>query len=422
MKYIVSFLLLPIVLTAEKINYQAPGKVRQTTFEACKVDLSPGEKYFTAKRQWQGCPTILCTPRGTLYAGWYSGGVGEGLLNYSILSRSKDGGFSWTREPLLVIDSLPEKRIQFLDCQFWLDPDGNFWYFWTQRDYNYPPSSPHHVSVWAIICSNPDAENLSWSKPRFITPGFLRSQPTVLNDGRWVLCAYEWIDKNYRYTESYDKGKSWYRRKGGRKHPTDFDETMLLEQKDGTLRMLARCRKSAGVLAESTSTDGGKTWNTALTAIPNPGSRFFIKRLRSGRILLVNNWHNKERICLSAALSEDDGKTWKHRLLLDNRRCSYPDAVQGKNDEIYIVYDNLRSSAKEILICRITEEDIIKGRRNYNLTVRDSYLGQIINKAPWHPELTDAEKALSERYRHISRNKDANKTKNNPENKEGVIK
>ena len=113
---------------------------------------------------------------------------------------------------------------------------------------------------------------------------------------------------------------------------------------------------------------------------------------------------------------------WKHRLLLDNRRCSYPDAVQGKNDEIYIVYDNLRSSAKEILICRITEEDIIKGRRNYNLTVRDSYLGQIINKAPWHPELTDAEKALSERYRHISRNKDANKTKNNPENKEGVIK
>ncbi|MEI3003711.1 MAG: hypothetical protein V8T87_03715 [Victivallales bacterium] len=27
------------------------------------------------------------TPRGTLYAGWYSGGVGEGLLNYSILSR-----------------------------------------------------------------------------------------------------------------------------------------------------------------------------------------------------------------------------------------------------------------------------------------------------------------------------------------------
>lgn len=64
MKYIVSFLLLPIVLTAEKIDYHAPGKVRQTTFEACKVDLSPGEKYFTAKRQWQGCPTILCTPRG----------------------------------------------------------------------------------------------------------------------------------------------------------------------------------------------------------------------------------------------------------------------------------------------------------------------------------------------------------------------
>ncbi|MEI3003712.1 MAG: hypothetical protein V8T87_03720 [Victivallales bacterium] len=144
----------------------------------------------------------------------------------------------------------------------------------------------------------------------------------------WALCAYEWIDKNYRYTESYDKGKSWYRRKGGRKHPTDFDETTSLRDA-GTLPEVSRC---AG---KNDLNRWGKTWNTALTAIPNPGSRFFIKRLRSGRILLVNNWHNKEKICLALR--------WK--II---KRCSYPDAVQVK---------------KIILHVRITEEDIIKGRR-----------------------------------------------------------
>lgn len=58
----------------------------------------------------------------------------------------------------------------------------------------------------------------------------------------------------------------------------------------------------------------------------------------------------------------------------------------------------MRHSHKEILICRITEEDIIKGptwlhnNTKYNLLSPDSYLGQIVNKGRQYPVLTDAGK------------------------------
>lgn len=385
----------------DKIDWLATGPVRQNCFTHCPVDFNPGEKYATRKREWQGCPTILRTPKGTLYAGWYSGGPGEGLLNYSLMVKSTDGGLSWSKEPLLVIDSLTDKKIQSLDIQYWLDPDGRFWYFWTQRDYNYPMRHPKHLSVWAMICDDPDAETLRWSKPFFVSPGFLRCQPTVLKDGRWILCAYDWVDEYYRYSESFDKGRTWYRRKAGKKYPgRTFDESMVFEQKDGTLRLLARCAKKTGFLIECFSRDGGKTWSDGkLSNIPNPSCRFFIKRLASGKVLLINNFDSNDRYQLGVALSEDDGKTWKHQMILDPRRCSYPDAVQAPGGEIFIVHDFSRGTFKEIMISRLTEQDIIVGLKKYALINADSFLKHIINKAPEKADLTPAEKALSDKFR-----------------------
>ncbi len=387
-----------------EVDLLAPGPVVQNSFTPCRVDFSPGEKYHTRKRQWQGCPTILRTPKGTLYAGWYSGGPGEGLLNYSLMVKSTDGGLSWSREPLLVIDSLTGKKIQSLDIQYWLDPQGRFWYFWTQRDYNYNHRDPRHLSVWAMICDDPDAPELKWSEPRFISPGFLRSQPTILKDGRWILCAYDWVDNYYRYSESFDQGKTWYRRRAGKKysgHAFAFDETMMFETGKGTLRLLARPCKGVGFLVESRSDDGGKTWSDGvLTDIPNPASRFFIKRLRSGNILMINNWNSRDRYDLTAAISTDDGKTWRYKLLLDPRRCTYPDAIEGADGELFIVHDFSRGDFKEILISRLTERDIMTGLNNNALASSNSFLRHIINKAPTPPELTPAEEELFDKYLH----------------------
>jgi hypothetical protein len=48
--------------------------------------------------------------------------------------------------------------------------------------------------------------------------------------------------------------------------------------------------------------------------------------------------------------------------LLDAREnVSYPDADQTPDGKIHVVFDRERISAKDILYCRFTEEDVIKG-------------------------------------------------------------
>ena len=87
-------------------------------------------------------------------------------------------------------------------------------------------------------------------------------------------------------------------------------------------------------------------------------------------------------------LSEDDGKTFPYKLRIDGRdQVSYPDAKQMEDGSIYITYDRERGAylhsmedvmkaAREILIARITEEDIINGA----LTSEGSFLQRVANK------------------------------------------
>lgn len=355
-----------------------------------RVDFSPGVEYTVRQRLWQGCPTILATRPGRLLAGWYSGGIREpSLRNYCLLAASSDRGLNW-QEPLLVIDGRPERNLQALDIQLWLDPCHRAWLFWTQRHYDLSlagrKADPRHLNTWAMVCTDPDAEQLAWSEPRFVAPGFLRCQPTVLQDGRWLLCAYDWTDDRYRYYESADEGQTFSPRQAGRKVPTPFDEAMILERRDGSLWLLARAR---GSLGQSFSRDGGKTWTDGEpAAIPNPSTRFFLRRLRSGRVLLINNHDSQRRCNLTAFLSEDDGKTWSSSLLLDGRETSYPDAVQAEDGVLHIVYDRGRTTFREIIHSRITEEDILAGR----LVDYDSYTGNIVSKAPVHPDVPEAER------------------------------
>jgi hypothetical protein len=66
---------------------------------------------------------------------------------------------------------------------------------------------------------------------------------------------------------------------------------------------------------------------------------------------------------LTALISDDDGKTWKFNILLDERNnVSYPDAVQAKDGRIFIIYDHDRYGKKEILMATITETDIKAGK------------------------------------------------------------
>jgi hypothetical protein len=127
--------------------------------------------------------------------------------------------------------------------------------------------------------------------------------------------------------------------------------------------MLART--TSGVM-QSTSTDHGKTWATPSLPpqINHPVARFHVRRLASGRILLIKHGDTIDthdgRSKLTAWLSDDDGFTWKGGLMLDERTgISYPDGFQAPDGSIYISYDRNRATDGEILFARFTEEDIL---------------------------------------------------------------
>ena len=135
---------------------------------------------------------------------------------------------------------------------------------------------------------------------------------------------------------------------------------MIIERRDGRLWMLIRT--GAGVLWESFSTDYGQTWSLGSpTAIINPGVRFFIRRLASERLLLINTPDPKLRKGLRAYVSDLQNETvFSEGLELDPRdRVSYPDAVQAPDGYIYAVHDHDRSGVGEILLDVFSEEEIL---------------------------------------------------------------
>ena len=344
--------------------------------EPCDVLMYPTDRrYAESIRLYQGCPTVAVTRGGRLFAGWYSGGTTEPHMdNYNLMVQSDDGGKSWSK-PVLVIPSDKPRCIHSLDIELWIDPDGRLWVFWVQERTR--PAEPGDELVtdgyafnldrvhgeWAVVCDDPDAERLSFTAPRRLDDGFLRCKPLVLSSGRWLNFNYDQTCDRYGYSVSEDKGKTWARRYGAVKVPTPFDEAMAVELKNGGIHMMARTARRFHALAETTSHDGGLTWNEArLSAFPDPSSRFFYSRTPSGRLLLVKNDHADQRCNMTAFLSEDDGKTWPFKALIDPRDgVSYPDA-DFHDGKIYLVHDCGRTAEREILLSVFTEDDIISGR------------------------------------------------------------
>ena len=100
--------------------------------------------------------------------------------------------------------------------------------------------------------------------------------------------------------------------------------------------------------------------------IRNPAARLFVRRLRSGVLLLVKHGpadRRTRREQLMAFVSDDDGRTWTGGLMLDEREdVTYPDGVQAADGTIYIIYDHQRTPAGEILMATFREEDVRAGK------------------------------------------------------------
>jgi len=348
---------------------------------SCEVFYKPEHtKFSEGIRMYQGCPTIAVTKGGRIYLGWYAGGLTEPHMdNYNLLVYSDDQGKSWSK-PLLIIPSSYEKQIHALDIQLFVDPEGALHVLWVQNNVSPDPevrpvSRPFQPLIfmdgymfhdfyhneWEVVCQNPDADEPVFSKPRYLYQGFLRCKPTFLENGDWLCFAYDQMTDRYGYSISQDQGKTFTHHYGAKKLNTYFDEAMAFQMEDGTVRMYAR--NGFGELAMCDSKDQGRTWTEAvMSGIVAADTRFYVKKLPSGRVLLIINEDRKIRKNMTLCLSEDDGKSWKYKTCIDAREgISYPDA-DYRDGRIYLTYDRGRTSEREIFFTSFTENDIIEKR------------------------------------------------------------
>lgn len=350
--------------------------------QAAHVDTSPGAEYADDKRIWQGIPGIERTDNGRLWAVWYSGGRTEEAGNYVLLATSSDNGETWSG-PKAVVD--PGVPLRAFDPTLWRDPQGRMRLFWAQSKERYDG----RAGVWISTSDNAGSASPSWSEPIRISNGVMMNKPTVLSTGEWLLPVSVWTgskpreydlgsEKGANVIVSSDEGKTWSLLGQAKIEDTTYHEHMIVERKDGSLWMLSRTKYG---VAESVSTDRGKTWSLGKPSeITNAASRFFIRRLSSGRLLLIKHTpvEDMARSHLTAYLSDDDGETWYGGLLLDEQmKVSYPDGVQAPDGTIYIIYDFERFDARQILMARFTEDDVKQGK----IARKGSRLKILVNQA-----------------------------------------
>lgn len=334
--------------------------------------------YDISTRRWHGCPTVEVTNGGRLIAGWSTGDKVEGEPgNYAVLSYSDDNGKTWKEFGYVNSEKSghPDKQTTVCDIQLWLDRETNTLYIF------YIASSTlskfeKNSAVWMISVENPDDGFAKWkvSEARYLFPGLLRNNITVLRDGTWLAMPNNYLDERYSTVyASTDKGQTWsLRGKAYIPEGLSYDETMVTELEDGTLWMLIRANTSKKVSYQAFSFDKGYTWTmSSPSEIFNCTTRFNITRLSSGALLLVYNAASGREM-MTAALSYDDGKTWPYSITLYTSYTTYPDVsvlhVNGA-DQIHIIFDRDRYNYGRVYHGVFTEEYI---KNNNGITVNRS--------------------------------------------------
>lgn len=331
---------------------------RDLALQPATVLVNPWKHHVPPTKR-QGVPGIERTAQGRLWA-IYGRDV-ESTRNYQVLKYSDDDAKSWSEIKLMI---MPQKGTRAMSPALWIDPQKRLWVFWGQS----AGLQDGRYGIWAIVADDPDAENPIWSAPRRLGDGIMLNKPTVLSNGDWLLASSIWkADDSIRVYASTDKGSTFALR-GTANVPNPAtrgpDEPMIVERRDGSLWMLVRVQG----LGQTVSHDRGKTW-TPVEKLPiqHPTSRFFVRRLKSGALLLVKHGAINEktkRAKLTAMVSDDDGRTWLGGLLLDERDdVTYPDGVQAEDGTIYVIYDHHRTPDGEVLLAAFTEADVRAGSK-----------------------------------------------------------
>lgn len=223
---------------------------------------------------------------------------------------------------------------------------------------------PSPSEWWGMVKRSNDGGK-TWGKETRLPDGFMgpvKNKAVLLSDGT-LLCpsSTEKGGWNIQMERTDISCKTWEKGSpAGSERKFSAIQPSVLFHKDGRLQLL--CRTKEGVIAESWSTDNGKTWSgLEATSLPNPNSGIDAVTLKDGRQLLVYNptstgpnGRGGPRTPLSVAVSAE-GKEWNEILKLETEpgEYSYPAVIQTSDGLIHITYTWKRKLIKHVVLAII---------------------------------------------------------------------
>lgn len=334
--------------------------------------------YRLANRVYQATATIARSGKTRYWTAWRADNVNAGEVpgNFTVMAYSDDNCQTVKEYGYLTYSPAgPDKHM--VDPMLWLDPAGRLWLFFGCMGNN--KGFDGVQGTWAIICQNPNAEFPVWGQAFRLSHFGDPRRPIEVN-GQWYIALDGWrhsADFPPRYMERVGPHIyriDWQRQKLeliSRLPPNNsgqysgFFETEFMQRSDGSVLALCRSLSKEVETKFSVSTDLMKTWSAWQDYMPiSPGSssRMWLGRSPSGRTVFC--WNNDlERKTLTLGISDDDGATYPYKVVLEpdaTGQVTYPIVEFGDNGEIYIIYDNERTSGKrQIRIAKVIEQEVV---------------------------------------------------------------
>lgn len=298
-----------------------------------------------------------------------------GEANHMMSVSSTDNGITW---------SAPNKEFDLPGQAYYannlvIDTEGNLHCVFHIFDKGENGYNGRHLNLWY---SRKEKNGNKWIQPRKIYDGyvgsirsfiqlknkrllfsFARAIPERSGKPGGTAIDYGWHDISTLYSD--DLGEKWQFSEDHLRIPVESSQTTryggvepnLIELANNKLWMLIRTNK--GHLYQSFSTNSGQNWQipekSGFISSDSPATTL---RLADNRIIMIWNsnqrWDNKRtyavggREALHAAISADEGRTWKgfrevllspnkHQDEKGDRGTAYPSAVQSSDGKIVFV-------------------------------------------------------------------------------------